>query len=212
MKILPLVSCAALAALLAIPAQAADPDFGPNVLVFDPSMKDIQAQLTKIAAKQKDAQFGNARYAYLFKPGTYDVNVEIGYYVQVLGLGQTPDSVVITGGVRSNSTLPQNNVTCAFWRAVENFSYTGKDFGWALSQGTDMRRIHAHGDVSLSTGGWASGGFIANCKIDKNGTCRMPAPSSNGSRAIPTSAPCVGGNWSMVYVGVPNAPSKWPTG
>ena len=208
MKSIPRVSLAVLFSIAALCAPAkADPDFGPNVLVFDASMKDIQAQLDKIAAQQKNAQFGDARYAYLFKPGKYDVNVEIGYYVQVLGLGQNPDDVIITGDVRSNSTLPQNNVTCAFWRAVENFSYTGNDFGWALSQGTDMRRIHAHGDVSLSTHGWASGGFTADCEIDGKQDAGTQQQWFTRNSEIGS---CTGGNWSMVYVGVPNAPAKWP--
>ena len=208
MKSILCISLAAIFSMAALCAPAgADPDFGPNVLVFDPSMKDIQARIGPIAAKQKDAQFGDARYAYLFKPGTYNVDVQVGYYVQVLGLGRTPDDVVITGNVRSNSTLPQNNVTCAFWRSVENFSYIGKDFGWALSQGTDMRRIHAHGDVSLSTHGWASGGFTADCEIDGRQDAGTQQQWFTRNSEIGS---CLGGNWSMVYIGVPDAPAKWP--
>ena len=44
--------------------------------------------------------YGNAnhfienRYAILFEPGTYTgVDLEVGYYTQVLGLGETPDQV-----------------------------------------------------------------------------------------------------------------------
>jgi hypothetical protein len=195
------------AASLCCVCAGAEPDFGPNVLIFDPSMKNIQTQISAIATKQKDAQFSDARYAYLFKPGTYNIDVQVGYYVQVLGLGQTPDAVAITGGISSNSTLPKNNVTCAFWRAVENLSFTGKDFGWALSQGTDLRRIHAHGDVSLSTGGWASGGFIADCKIagKLDGGTQQQWFTRNSDVGT-----CTGGAWNMVYIGVPNAPAKWP--
>src|SRR6202453_1317581 len=208
MKSILRISLAAAFSIAALCATVkAEPDFGPNVLVFDPSMKNIQAQIDTVAAKQQNAQFEDARYAYLFKPGTYNLNVQVGFYMQVLGLGQTPDAVAITGDVRSNSTLPENNVTCAFWRSVENFSFTGKDFGWALSQGTDMRRIHAHGDVSLSTGGWASGGFIADCKIDGklDGGTQQQWFTRNSDVGT-----CTGGTWNMVYVGVPNAPSKWP--
>jgi hypothetical protein len=65
------------------------PDFGPNVLVFDPSMTAaaIQARLDMIAAGQQTAQFGSGRYAYLFKPGQYAVDVKINFYMQALGLG-----------------------------------------------------------------------------------------------------------------------------
>ena len=49
------------------------PDLGPNVIVFDPSMpqSQIQATVDAIAAQQVANQFGTARYALLFKPGTY---------------------------------------------------------------------------------------------------------------------------------------------
>src|SRR5215212_2497180 len=52
---------------------SAQPDFGPNVKVFDPSMPldQIQATVDDIAAQQIDNQFGPQRYALLFKPGTY---------------------------------------------------------------------------------------------------------------------------------------------
>src|SRR5580704_1056506 len=44
----------------------ATPDFGPNVLIFDPtmSMTSIQSQLTTIDTAQDGAQFGTGRYAF----------------------------------------------------------------------------------------------------------------------------------------------------
>ena len=49
------------------------PDFGPNVMIFDPSMptSQIQATVDAIATQQVSNQFGTQRYALLFKPGTY---------------------------------------------------------------------------------------------------------------------------------------------
>src|SRR5947208_1220953 len=49
------------------------PDFGANVLIFDPSMptSQIQAKVDAIAAQQVDNEMGTQRYALLFKPGTY---------------------------------------------------------------------------------------------------------------------------------------------
>ena len=55
------------------PAQPpAEPDFGPNVQVFDPAtpVARIQAALDAAAAEQVPAEFGTGRYAFLFKPGT----------------------------------------------------------------------------------------------------------------------------------------------
>src|SRR5579859_5062123 len=78
-------------------AQSTVPDFGPDVLIFDPSLTNIQSQLDTISSQQERNQFGTNRYAFLFKPGHYDLDVRVGFYMQVLGLGKSPDDVVITG-------------------------------------------------------------------------------------------------------------------
>src|SRR5439155_23987771 len=60
-------------------SSAAPPDFGPNVLIFDPSMEmgAIQDKLDKVYGSQDSDQFGSNRYAYFFKPGKYDHDVKI---------------------------------------------------------------------------------------------------------------------------------------
>src|ERR1035441_2266881 len=80
---------------------ASKPDFGPNVLIFNPSMPAaaIQDQINKVYDIQKNSEFGSARNSLLFLPGSYNVEVPVGYYTQVLGLGALPDSVSITGGL-----------------------------------------------------------------------------------------------------------------
>src|SRR5258708_29304 len=67
---------------------ALPPNFGPNVYVFDPSMSSssIQSTLDSIYNQQQTNQFGTNRYAVLFKPGTYNVGINVGFYEQVLGL------------------------------------------------------------------------------------------------------------------------------
>src|SRR3974377_2331968 len=69
------------------PPSPAPPDFGPNVVVFNPSMpqSQIQATVDAIAAQQVPNQFGTQRYALLFEPGTYGsatdpLNFQVGYY------------------------------------------------------------------------------------------------------------------------------------
>lgn len=37
-----------------------------------------------------NGQWSTGRYAFLFEPGNHDLNVEIGYYTSVHGLGRTP--------------------------------------------------------------------------------------------------------------------------
>jgi hypothetical protein len=101
------------------------PDFGPHVLIFDPSMTDMQNRIDEILRQQERSQFGSNRYALFFKPGKYDLDVQVGFYTQVLGLGRTPDDVAITGAVRCKARwMANNNATCNFWRGVENLSVT----------------------------------------------------------------------------------------
>ena len=70
---LSIASASAAAALEAPDSEASQPDFGSNVMIFDPSMSTatIQAVVDAIAAQQVSNQFGPQRYALLFKPGTY---------------------------------------------------------------------------------------------------------------------------------------------
>ena len=79
--------------------------FGDNVFVFDPtmSMSDIQDQIDRVFAQQEKEQFGESRYAFLFYPGQYDLDVKIGFYMHVAGLGYLPDDVHIRGGLRSTA-------------------------------------------------------------------------------------------------------------
>jgi hypothetical protein len=199
------------------PAFAADrakPDFGPNVLVFDPSMAatTMQERIDKVYATQQNNQFGPARNALLFAPGDYKVDIPIGYYTEVLGLGASPDSVRITGNVHSDATLPQNNATCTFWKAAEGFSVTptGGVMKWAVSQAVPFRRMHIRGDIVLhQNGGWASGGWMSDDLIDgKVGA----GPQQQWISRNTEWGSWTGANWNMVFVGVVNPPTgEWPT-
>ena len=41
-------------------------------------------------------EFSDERYAVLFEPGEHNVNVDVGYYVTVHGLGKTPQDTILT--------------------------------------------------------------------------------------------------------------------
>ena len=75
---------------------APSPDFGNNVLILDPSMPTaaIQSKLDSIFTQQESNQFGSERYAILFKPGIYKNTVRVGFYTQLLGLGETPEVTI----------------------------------------------------------------------------------------------------------------------
>ncbi|MFE2050878.1 RICIN domain-containing protein [Streptomyces sp. NPDC059459] len=187
-----------------------DVDLGPNVLVFDPSMPSstIQSRLDSVFRQQETNQFGSQRYAVMFKPGTYDADVNVGFYTQVLGLGQSPDAVTINGAVHVEADwFPPQNATHNFWRGAENLSVnpSGGTDRWAVSQASAYRRMHVRGNLELSDGGWSSGGFMADSKIDgqvRSGTQQqwLTRNSQLGSWS--------GSNWNMVFVGSQGVPGN----
>lgn len=194
-------------------ATSVRPDLGKNVLVFDPSMPsaDMQARIDKIYQAQQHSEFGTERYALLFMPGKYKVDIPIGFYTEVAGLGGSPDAVEIDGNVHADASLPHDNATCTFWRALEGMSVapTGGTMQWAVSQAAPFRRMHVRGDMVLNQKhGWASGGWIADSLIDgkvDSGTQQqwISRNSEWGSWS--------GSNWNMVFVGVKNLPAgEWP--
>ncbi|MDQ1654660.1 MAG: hypothetical protein QOI35_3860 [Cryptosporangiaceae bacterium] len=149
---------------------------GSNVIVFDPSMGTaaIQSRLNSVFSSQETNQFGTQRYELLFKPGAYSgLTANIGFYTSIAGLGRNPDDVALNS---SNVTVDAGwfggNATQNFWRSAENFSMTppaGTAYErWAVAQAAPFRRIDVHTHLSLTpTGfGWASGGYIADSKID----------------------------------------------
>ena len=175
------------------------------------SAASIQSQVDRVFNEQETNQFGTARYALVFKPGAYKVNVKVGFYTQVLGLGNSPDDVNITGTVQADARWFDGNATQNFWRAIENLSVTpnGGISKWAVSQASPFRRVHVRGGMVLDDGGWSSGGFIADSKIDGQ-------VNSGGQQQWLTRNSQLngwtGGGWNMVFVGVDGAPASnsWP--
>lgn len=114
------------------------------MLTFDASMSSssIQSQVDSVYNQQQSNQFGSQRYALLFKPGAYNVNVPLGFYTQVLGLGQNPtDTTIDGGGINTDAQWFGGNATQNFWRSVENISDhpAGETVKWAVSQASPMR-------------------------------------------------------------------------
>ncbi|OKH99403.1 coagulation factor 5/8 type domain-containing protein [Streptomyces sp. CB02923] len=189
-------------------AAAAEPDFGPNVRIFDPSMpkSQIQGALDEVFKQQEKNQFGGARHALLFKPGTYDADANVGFYTQVAGLGLGPDDTRINGAVHAEADWFQGNATQNFWRSAENLSVkpTGGADRWAVSQAAPYRRMHVRGDLQLDDGGWSSGGLLADTKVD--GQVRSGSQQQWLSRNTEWGS-WQGSNWNMVFVGAKNAPA-----
>ncbi|KIF78472.1 coagulation factor 5/8 type domain-containing protein [Streptomyces sp. 150FB] len=191
------------------PPPAGTPDLGPNVTVFDPSMPaaTIQSKVSAVFNQQETNQFGSQRQAFLFRPGNYNVDVNVGFYTQVAGLGLNPDDVNINGAVHAEADwFPPQNATQNFWRSAENLSVTptGGTDRWAVSQAAPYRRMHVRGNLALDDGGWASGGFMADSKID--GQVRSGTQQQWLSRNTEWGS-WSGSNWNMVFVGAKNAPA-----
>ena len=128
------------------------------------------------------------------------------------GLGASPDAVHIIGNVHADASLPHNNATCTFWRAVEGFSVTptGGTMQWAVSQAVPFRRMHVLGDIVLHQNhGWASGGWMSDSLIDGNVDS---GPQQQWISRNSEWGSWTGSNWNMVFVGVVHPPDgEWPT-
>ncbi|MBN9742978.1 hypothetical protein DMP23_18040 [Amycolatopsis sp. A1MSW2902] len=225
-----LIALALLAAAgIAVPAAAApasgqagctgqsdQPDFGPNVHIFDPGMPSatIQAQLDKDFEAQKDtqtAQFGSGRVAHLFKPGSYAVHDNVGFYTSVAGLGQNPDDVQINGDITVDAfnESDQGSALQNFWRSAENMAVTpssGSD-RWAVSQAAPFRRMDIKGGLQLfpASYGYASGGYVADTRVSGQAASVSQQQWYTRDSALGS---WDGGVWNMVFSGTTGAPAN----
>ena len=208
-------------------AATGEPDFGPNVIVFDPSMPtaQIQATVDAIANQQVGNQFGTQRYALLFKPGTYGssatpLNFQVGYYTSVAGLGAEPGDVHVNGSIYVHNQC--SNGSCValnnFWRSLSNLTidvdnpgagcYSGEF--WAVSQASPMRRVHVNGLTTLmdycSAPSFASGGFISDSRFD--GSTIVNGSQQQWLVRNSTLDGWTNGVWNQVFSGVVGAPPQ----
>mmetsp|Transcript_32002 Transcript_32002/g.52861 ORF Transcript_32002/g.52861 Transcript_32002/m.52861 type:complete len:599 (+) Transcript_32002:122-1918(+) len=156
-----------------------------------------------------DRHFSKRRLALLFAPGVYrNIDVEIGYYVQLLGLGNHPDQVQFRDCEHGpyvpalNKHLSEHGSSLdTFWRSAENFStFPETKMLWAVSQAAPIRRVHVGSDLHLyDRQAYASGGFMANCQID--GKTDFGGQQQWLSRNCHFGNDVSGGAWSLVFVG-----------
>src|SRR4030042_2146193 len=127
--------------------------------------------------------------------------------IEVLGLGESPEDVVINGAVRSNTTHG-NSVLTNFWRAVENLTVipaADSTMVWGVSQAAPLRRVYIKGNLQLFDKGYASGGFLADSKVE--GTITS-GPQQQWFTRNTEMIKWDGGNWNMMFVGVKGAPAE----
>jgi hypothetical protein len=227
------------------------PDWPDNVLIFNPSqssqeIKKLIAQTedpiiteippiyrnrtnaTKITTHTAKHHFSNERWALLFEPGDYrGLDFEVGYYVQVLGLGSKVEDVKfleckhgphVPSLEQTRVHVPFGLGLDTFWRSGENF-YTQASEGqqWVVSQASPLRRVHvaikdndteqpnsSAGSLHLSYGdAWVSGGVLANSVIE--GPTDFGGQQQWLSRNVDFRGQVQGGAWSTVFVGCQGA-------
>lgn len=191
--------------------------FGNNTYIYSPSDDPVRVneELAKIYKLQEANQFGKYRYSIMFKPGIYsdEIKTEIGFYMDVSGLGMSPEDTVLDNlnckatwlGDSSN-----HNATCNFWRGVSNLSVNSNVL-WAVSQATFMRRMNINGNLFLHDNyGWASGGFLSDTYvtgiIDSGSQQQWLTRNSEFAN-------WTGENWNIVFVGNDEAgvpKTTWP--
>src|SRR5215207_5520497 len=230
LRLAPLLLAVALAT--ASPASAAAPSLGPNVRIFDPSMpvSQIQAAVDAIHAQQVNDEMGSRRYLLLFKPGTYGsaaspLQMKVGYYTEVAGLGASPEDVTINGKIEVyNRCLADGGTSnCLalvnFWRTLSNLTLRINAAGqdgcrssanfYAVSQAASIRRVEVTGGtlslMDYCTAGpqWASGGYLAD---SRTGTVLNGSQQQWLTRNS-TIGTWTNGVWNQVFAGVEGAPS-----
>ncbi|MFZ0380886.1 MAG: coagulation factor 5/8 type domain-containing protein [Solirubrobacteraceae bacterium] len=219
----------------AVASASGGPPFGPNVIVFNPSMpqSEIQSMLDAISAQQVPNQFGTQRYAIMFEPGTYGSKTDplvfqVGYYTQVAGVGRQPGDVVINGAIDvfngSDGTGLEN-----FWRSVSNLTLNvtlpssppnyapappespgcaNQQEFWAVSQAAPMRRVIVNGNVFLfdyCNTGFVSGGFLADDEF-QNGAVINGSQQQFFTRNSDIDS-WSNGVWNQVFMGDNGAPA-----
>ncbi|MEU9669324.1 discoidin domain-containing protein [Streptomyces bobili] len=184
-------------------------DLGPNVIVVDPNTANLQQRFDQVFAQQESNQFGSQRYQFLLKPGTYNgINAQLGFYTSISGLGLNPDDTQINGDITVDAGWFNGNATQNFWRSAENLAIrpvNGTD-RWAVAQAAPFRRIHVQGGLNLAPNGygWASGGYIADSKID--GTVGPYSQQQWYTRDSSVGG-WTNGVWNMTFTGVQGAPA-----
>lgn len=171
-----------------------------------------------------NGEFSIERFAFMFLPGTYEsIDVPIGYYTSVYGLGLSPTDTVFNGakGPYAEEACGQFTIGAlgTFWRSAENF-HTKTDYPWAVgsgmswvvSQAAPLRNVKVDSDLLLfeyldeyccaagyASGGWASGVEVGG-KVAFGSQQQYMVRSSSSEVGFETPV------WNGVFAGVNGAP------
>lgn len=139
------------------------------------------------------------------------MNVKVGFYTQVMGLGDTPQDVTLKSLYCPNGDTDfRIGALDNFWRSVESLQVNGK-VTYAVSQAAPMRRMQINGDLDLfkydygDAAGFASGGYMGDVVV--TGTVNSGSQQQWMSRNSQWGR-WSGGVWNMVFSGCNNAPAS----
>lgn len=134
-------------AMLCDAAEPNPPSWDSNrVKIIDPSnsgwgQQAVDAIFAENGGNGVHGQFSDSRYAVMFKRGNHNVNVKVGFYTQIMGLGDTPQDVTLASLFCPNGDTDfRIGALDNFWRSVEGVQVNGK-VTYAVSQAAPMRRM-----------------------------------------------------------------------
>lgn len=215
-------------------AEPNPPNWPSSVSIFSPLMPNSEILAVVNAAFAVNGgdprttcgngQFSNERYAFLFLPGTYQaLDVPVGYYTSVYGLGVSPTDTVFNDGkgvyCEESCGSFSTGALQTFWRSAENFHTTsnyawlvGNGMTWAVSQAAPLRNVKVDHDLLLfeylsefccaagfASGGWASGVDVAGSTKFGSQQQFMMRNSKGATFDTPV--------WNGVFAGVSGAPA-----
>lgn len=186
-----------------------------GIKVFSPGEAGAQAAVDAIAASQHSAvtgQFNSNRFAILLRSGEHALNISVGYYTSIIGVGAGPGDVSVAN-VQSFD-VEVGGATQNFWRSAEGLTVTGSPSTWAVSQASPLRRMLYHGDLWLSEQGpgvhWSSGGFMADVTVRGQLHTGTQQQWFFRNSELNTPADVSQGGWNFVFAGVNGAPVEGP--
>lgn len=177
--------------------------------------KTAQELADAVFKQQRDAEFQPERIALLLYPGEHTLNIKLGYYTAVAGLGQTSAQVVVNGTITSiNNDDPCIGALDNFFRSISNLTINVpenvKANFFCTSQASPLRDLVVNGDLGVAkfvdgcggngsnSGGYSSGGYMHNVRV--NGTLLLETQQqffTQNSKFDSFS----GGAWNVFFMG-----------